>query len=1089
MNNVSYINQNTVKTYGPDSKKESLFAEGAFIDAKITDVKDNRLTFITKNHKEFTVLGTLMGVKKGDILRFQAVKSEKGENALKLIENLSADAANLGSKEMPTLDIKELFKQNGLIKEENIFEVKSPAEYTEPMSFEEELAVKRLKAKLSGANANMNLAAMNELLASGVSIQDIDLTMVQNVIKEVQDTSPNPEDFGKAMAIYEKDLSKYQNRTEEELQYAKILYENNLPITDKNMDKIKKAVDLFEGSKELSKGAVLSLLKMEAPVNINDLYEKNFSNAEPKEIAENDWKSIEKEVLKHFEKEGINLTNENLMKAKAFSGNEIPITKENIALYDFYTNLKDIPSSKIAQKACEAIKSNLKPQEAFISPDSLNNQGLKEAYAEISESLDKINNHTLAEAERLNIPLTLFNLRGLALSGTYGNGDISPSEDLKLKLMEIQLKLTSEISYNLYTKGISIDTMPLSKALENIRKAENQVYGQKLLEAEAPANQANIRLLTETINSGNAIHFDRAALSADILNKEIPFTLKGISASLKASRIMEGLEAQSVPNAKYGDGFHKVSEKIPDLLKTLDIQDTEENIRAAEILSRSAVEINEENLLQVKIIDYKLEYIHKKLNPETAAELIGDGHNPLDMHVDDIIEYLDKKEGLKSLSREAIAEKIMAMDEKGLLNENNRKAVIGFYRTLNQIERYGAAAIGISLKSGHSPTLGNLLAASDYYRKTKGQRSLSDIKIDDATGFLEGFKTEETIRQILDNTYQAFNKANIERAETVFKEDSSAGALALNKAVYTEALSKEAYYLSPRDVLNLTAKENYENIPLDTLLNQIEDGDMLINQSTEEVKLAYERAKALLSESPETLSALMRSAVPLTLSNIGLYKHIMKGEKSFSDEIKDIAEEIEIIKDALPEDDFYKEDADIKDLYKNIDNALSEAALSEERPIDRLQKIGLSQRIIRLQGSLSEGDKSYYIPVKINGEIRDLNIRIAQSSFKGENINISADLKTAFGKLDFSIEALRDSLKININGNPEIKNTYDKLISFINEAGFHVDSINDEKASPNRGHKAIMRPDRKNIIELGSKIAKYTGYAENFMKNEVQNEN
>lgn len=1088
MNTISYINNNTANTYGAENKKEFLFPEGAFVDAKITDIQENKISFITKDRKAFSVLGSLSGVKKDDILRFQSVKGEKGDYALKLIENLSADALSLNTKEMPTLDVQELFKQNGLIKEENILEIKSPVEYTEPISFEEELAIKRLKAKLSGASTNMNLAAINELLASGISIQDIDLTMVNNVIKEVKDMPVNPEDFEKDMEIYAESLSKYETMTEETLSYAKALYENGLPVTDKNIDKIKKAADLFEGANDLSKGAVLSLLKMESPVSINDIYEKHFSNVLPKEISEDNWNSIEKEVFKLFDKEGISPTADNLTKAKAFSGNEIPISSENMKLYDFYMNLKDISSSKIAQKACEAITLNKKPQEALISPNSIHNDGLKETYREISKSLDKINYHTLGEAEKLNLPLTLFNLRSLALSGAYGAGDAFPSEDARLKLMEIQLKLTSEVSYTLYIKGISIDTMPLSKALENIRKAENQLCGQKLSEAAASANKANIRILTETINSGSALLFDRLSLSAGILNKEVSFTLKDISASFKASRMMEGMESQSLPNLKYGDSFRKVSEKIPNLLKELDITDSPENIRAAEILSRTALEINEENLLQVKIIDYKLDYIHKRLSPETAAQLIGDGFNPLDMHVDDIIAYLEEKSGNGSLTREGIAEKITAMDQKGLLKEDNRKAVISFYKTLSQIERFGSAAIGISLKSGHTPTLRHLLDASDYYKKTKGQRSGSDIKIDDTTGLLEGFKSEETIRQILESTYQAFNKTNAKRAEAVFKEEPSAGAFTLNKAVYAEALSKEAYDLSPTDVLTMTGKENYEDIALDTLLNEIKDGDMVVNQSQEDIKLAYQKARALLSESPELFNTLMKGAVPLTLSNMALYKDMIKGEKSFSEEIAPASNAIDSIKSAVLEDDFYTDDTEISDIYTNIDHALSEAALLEERP-DILERIGRSQKIIRLQRSISEGEKSYSIPVKINGEIRDLNIRIAQSSFKGENLNISAGLKTAFGMLSFSIEALNDSLKIKTDENLALKDTYGTLISFINEAGFHVDSINDNQAAPNRGHKAILRPERKNIIELGSKIAKYTGYAENFIKNEVQNEN
>lgn len=336
----------------------------------------------------------------------------------------------------------------------------------------------------------------------------------------------------------------------------------------------------------------------------------------------------------------------------------------------------------------------------------------------------------------------------------------------KRQLAEIRLRLTSEVMTTLMQKGIDIDTMPLKEVIKELKVIENDLYKSQLNIAGAEVSDDNVSQMKDLYDKLASITDLSTSTYKEVIHRNILFTVDGLSEAeeinfdleqlqlQQASKVYETLQTQ--PNPKFKESFLKVSKQIEPLLSNLNIESTDENIRAAEILVKNKMEVTNENILDIKLIDSKVTEVTTQLHPTIAANMIKEGLKPAQMHVDEVIEYMNKfKELLGEDLTEKISSYIYDMDKAGEMTEPERETMIGVYRMLYTIQKTQGRATGFVVKNDMTLTLNNLMEASKYYDRTNARYSDIDVKINDDFGALkEVIINEKSIKAQLNKAYE-----------------------------------------------------------------------------------------------------------------------------------------------------------------------------------------------------------------------------------------------------------------------------------------------------------------------------------------------
>jgi hypothetical protein len=202
----------------------------------------------------------------------------------------------------------------------------------------------------------------------------------------------------------------------------------------------------------------------------------------------------------------------------------------------------------------------------------------------------------------------------------------------------------------------------------------------------------------------------------------------------------------TVPNKEYGDSIKKAFANMDSLLSELKIENTEQNQRAVRILAYNHMEISEESISQVKAYDLQVSSMIKNLHPAVTVRMIKEGINPLEMPINELNRTIDRmKEEQGITSEEKFSTFLNKLEKESGLSEQERKAYIGIYRLLYNVQKSDGAALGAVVKAGREVTLDNLLTAVQT-----GKRGSLDAVIDDEFGTLQTLNRKgESISQQL----------------------------------------------------------------------------------------------------------------------------------------------------------------------------------------------------------------------------------------------------------------------------------------------------------------------------------------------------
>ena len=970
------------------------FNRGDVIFALMTEKRNGEATLMMQNGFSFKVDSDKITGEPGEELRFSIEKFDKDGIVLRQLGiSNSGNHSGAITASANGQTVKELFEQSGFTKEINIFD----GDYLEEQARAAE-ALARVRRQLSYAASNLSPNVVAELIAAGISLQNINIEILTETIREIKANEP---DGGYGLSFEDVEQK-------------------------------------FSAIGDLSDGAVMKLLKEDMPLTVENIYIAKHSAAELKtesKISSEAWKQLETEAAKLFEKEGI----ENSAKIdylwRMMVEEDVPITKGNMQKALFLTDFKGIDFGVVATADKDlfevfTLHETVAPTDKILAADI-------NVYAkDLTDLLDKVTDNHLDYVINSGYELNFANLKALFNGKEFSKSSYEyyePIDNLtaKRQMAELQFRMTEEAARRLYGRGLEIDTMPLRRVVEELKALEAERYS-ALLRASGTSdtveNVSQMDKLYEAIRSSRPFTNNVFAVA---MTGELAFDISAVHEAVTTARSMRALNDletfQTIPDPKYKDSFSKVYAQLAPFVEELGLESTQQNVKAAAILSKNEMDVTIDNILTIKEIDAKLTDVYNKLHPSIAATMIKDGHNPMKMHIDDVAAYInDFNDEYGHNLAERIPEYIAQMDKDKTLTKDERDAMIAIYRMLNNIQKNGAAAIGVAVKNEIDMTLGNMLEASKSFKNTQGKTSNLEYSVDDNFGGLEAVTDREG------SIYGAIDRAESSKIEN-----------------YHSMISKQfADNLDPRALRKLLSGENMMDIPFDEL------NVLLADIKSEQPKVLHNEvihhANENFNVASEAIKYMMDNNIPLTLANMGIIQNILKNPNYIADRLDELNEgEIgEIIAENLPDSSLGSVADGEEEVLRSISNSLESAWDKSDNP-EILNKINAVQNAIKLQSFAPKANNlDFKIPISFGGKITGLNMYILNTNtdFNSDS-SILISLKTLhLGEVGIAVTIEGGGVKAAVIGENERALTHlmhekEALEDLLNDTGFNLSDL------------------------------------------------
>lgn len=727
----------------------------------------------------------------------------------------------------------------------------------------------------------------------------------------------------------------------------------NLPITEENIVKIAQAVDMSQAAAHITDVGIEYMLANDLEPTIFHFYQaehigknmiagsaqNNVGMYEAVNVAYDvsdaagsyqakaeDWLQIKDQVAEVVEQAGLDATDEVMEQCQWLFEKDLPITEESIK------GLLELNEIKANYNQNEVLKQVIQSFELGVHPEDtdlgvLANQEQPFDLESFLQGVEKLLSDSKLQIE-----------------------DVT----LHRQLEEVRLKMTTEASQKLADMGVQIDLEHISDIIDGLQEIETSYYRDLFAEAGIDASDEQIDTLRQTTENRNAL----ASMPEMVLGKtfetrgqETLDSLVDTGNELK-SQLEKAGEAYETLGTEVrkdlGDSIKKAFQNIQEILDDMGLEPTEANIRAVKVLGYNSIAITEESVIAMKNYNSQVQALIDGLKPSVTVEMIKSGVNPLDTPIKEVnqkIEDIQKDIGVSE--DEKYSEFLWKLDKTDTLNEKERKAYIGLYRMLNQIEKSDGAAIGSVIKAGKELTLDNLLTAV----KTRNSGGV-DAAVGDEFGALEEVNQEgESIQEQI-KYYRRLSNSIRNQLEPQHLEDSSISLEKLNEVVQEEAAEEHQEYLKER-------QEQFYN----TVHNPKE-------------------CIAFLEANNQDVTMETMMAAEQVLNSRGWNDVFKKVDK---EERETFANEAEELVDQMDSDSF--EDAFRKFTEKvgeSVQNKMNEDTNSYA-DVSLLRLMGSS---LQLTGSLSR-QENYNIPMFIGEQVGNVNVTIQHKDNAGGKVEVS----------------------------------------------------------------------------------------------------
>lgn len=485
----------------------------------------------------------------------------------------------------------------------------------------------------------------------------------------------------------------------------------DLPLTQENINELKSAWDMAASLKEPEEGAVSYLVDNGLEPEIWNLYVAENSGAK---VQNNDVpQELQEQMDKVIADAGLTVNDENRQKAQWLVSADLALTTDTLQqLVELDGISYPVTEDTFAQAAAAAIAEGKSPMYA--------NLGRQDT---IYEKADKMLQDWFSDAK--------WNATAENLAA-------------RKQLEEIRLRMTAEVNVKLLQSDFSIDTAPMEQLIAALRKAEAEVAG-KYFPGESQAVTKY-----ETYTQAVQVASELPGLPAGVLG---PYSLEQNAATETVSDFhKEGAAMQkayeeageryetlmTAPRSDLGDSIRKAFSNVDDILTDMSLEKTSENQRAVRILAYNSMEITPENIEKVKEADRQVSAVVDRLTPKNVLQMIRDGVNPLEKTFDELGSYFSQNHESYEEEVEDYSRFLYQLERKKDVTEEERKAYIGIYRMVYQVEREDGAAVGAVVNTGAELQFSTLLTAARSRRA-----SHMDWKVSEDTGLTQEIHLSE----------------------------------------------------------------------------------------------------------------------------------------------------------------------------------------------------------------------------------------------------------------------------------------------------------------------------------------------------------
>lgn len=690
---------------------------------------------------------------------------------------------------------------------------------------------------------------------------------------------------------------------------------------------------------------------------------------------------------------------------------DVPLTKEHLEYMVDLQNYEKPSNEQIEEAISDIVAEGKEPSEAYLLPGySLMDQAKK----------------TFAEVMGMDV------------------NDL-PTVTAQRQLTEIQLTMTVEATFTMMKNGIDVNTNDLSDLLDKLKLQETNLL-QILMKAEnKEATNNNVNLFKQVMNTIADVNQAPAATLGRFsnINAETFSYVHEVSVSVTAeySRMEMTYEAVGTEVRRdLGDNINKAFRNVDDILADLNIEPTESSQKAVRILAYNQMEITAESVTTVQASAETVSRTFKSMTPAVVAEMIKRGDNPLNMTMGELKNKAQeiKAELGSSSDEESFSKFLWKAEHNSEITESEREAYIGVYRLLHQVEKSDGAAIGALISQGTEVTLRNLMTAVRSSKHTG-----KEYEVDDKFGQLDEMVVKDlSITEQIEKVFLTDRCRDAKEAMTTAKMHSLGEdtILEMNPDEFASAMEQtldeaadEDYnkYVTEQLKASLNSFDKVENIldefNIPSSANMIKAVENLVENPGTFIKDLYGRAAKISSK--DTADMDIEDLINLAYSRFEEACHNPDAMKEAEEALGDLAETV--MKSMMETED-----------VRTIDLEDMKLVIQQSRAIQEMASTG----------------ETYHIPMMLDGEAGDMNLRIVRGS--GETgmvqmaiyMQLTGTISTTFkyeansvtANVEFDDVAIRDRFEENaeiISNLMEEETGFTFSFNYIRQNGISVNDI------------------------------------------------
>lgn len=723
---------------------------------------------------------------------------------------------------------------------------------------------------------------------------------------------------------------------------------------------IKKLEDKINVVKEENTDMYLYALTEKKSITINSLYEGNYKGS----FKKNNKSYTDGDLQSLLQMNGLVNSESNQWAAKMLVESGMEVNKESIVrLQNIKAAIHSLDVTEEAKKAQE----DLEEGKTVGDRELIGQEGRKYDASDIKkikEDLGAVTEQDIEGLLREGKEVTITNLREMmhrnteiALGGKVSTASVnapqeveSPSEvlpaqevdtanhEVKDQINQIRTKLTVEAAQKI-SEQMPLESTKLSEIAKELAQMEEATVEEALKNAELPITETNKEIIKEVIQTKTYIASNKdVVLDSQIATKE-EVTLNELRSAFIAYE-----ENETLPEARFGEGLKTVEGQIESILASQGIEVSEVTVQAAKALISNGLDVTAESLEEVMQITLKVNTFLEEMTPYQTAVLLKEGLNPLNASINTILEWVSE-EKVEVLSQ-SIAESIVALEDEGSLNAEQKESLLGFYRIVQAVNNNREEVIGYLFKNELSLTMDKLQEATKYIHK----KSHKEFVIDDQFGeVIERNEGQTAKRMLEENRAQMLKTLEV----TQLLEDMELDITDEN----ITRLQKINAFLYPY------IKEQFKKE-----IGKF-DGMKTLPQSFID-KLDY-----IKSVNPETIKNMTEQNIPITVSNIYWMDQLEKNPSLYAE----LLGEKGLLKEEIPDK--------LEEIEESLRKVLRKAKEEKNEALDAGEILSYKgykklEEVAGLQRELIDKEGVYQIPFIIDGETRLVNLYVKKDAHK-----------------------------------------------------------------------------------------------------------